>query len=241
MNQCQNCKCNVMGVCTVCFMPVDRAMSYLGECGCEQPAEFFFRYPPEFPPIIGFAGFARAGKDTCADMVREMFPDVYTRSAFANALKDECGLMLSMVDDDFPDLHDDRSKVKYRDFLVFWGKFRRQQQEDYWIKKLNNSEMAKRRKNSKSRLGTVISDVRYPNEVDWIHKNGGIVIYISRPSAVPANSEEHYTVNEILRNGMEDYRIENNGSLEDLKEKVIKLISEVIYAEKVHKDIPGNT
>ena len=232
--KCTSCKCNVNGVCIVCFMPVDRAMAYLGECECAQPREFTFRHPPEFPNIIGFAGFARAGKDTCADMVKAMFPDVYTRSAFANRLKYECGLMLSMVEDDFPDLREDEGKIKYRDFLVFWGKFRRKQQEDYWIK---NLECDGCRVTSR----TIISDVRYPNEADWIHKNKGIVIYVSRPSAVPANSEEHYTVNEILRNGMDDYRIDNEGSLEDLREKVIKLISEVIYAEKVCKDVPGNS
>ena len=58
---------------------------------------------------------------------------------------------------------------------------------------------------------------------------------------MPANGEELNTINEILRNGMEDYRIDNTGNLEDLKIKVIKLISEIIYAERVHKGVSGDT
>ena len=112
-------------MCVVTFMPVDRAMSYLGECECRTRNR---KFKQEFPKIIGFAGYARAGKDTCADFVKEMFPEEYSRSSFANRLKYECSLMLSMVMDDFPDLRLTEDKIKYRDFLVFWGKYRRKMQ-----------------------------------------------------------------------------------------------------------------
>ena len=230
-NQCKDCKCNVNGICIVAFMPVDRAMAYLGECECEGKNT---KFKQNLPNIIGFSGFARAGKDTCADIAKEILPG-YSRSSFAHRLKYECSLMLSMVDDDFPNLFETEDKVKYRDFLVFWGKFRRKLQPDYWIKKLEDKSSLP--VSSK----TIISDVRYPNEVEWIHENKGVVIYVSRPSAVPANSEELNTINEILRNGMEDYRIDNTGNLEDLKIKVIKLISEIVYAERIHKGVSGDT
>lgn len=116
-------------------MPVDRALSYLGECECRARNR---KFKQEFPKIIGFAGYARAGKDTCADFVKGMFPNVYSRSAFANRLKYECSLMLSMVSDDFPNLFDDEDKIKYRDFLVFWGRYRRKMQPDYWIEHLED-------------------------------------------------------------------------------------------------------
>lgn len=231
-NQCKDCSCNVNGICVVAFMPVDRALSYLGECECRTRNR---KFKQEFPKIIGFAGYARAGKDTCADFVKEMFPKVYSRSAFANRLKYECSLMLSMVSDDFPNLFDDEDKVKYRDFLVFWGRYRRKMQPDYWIEHLEDEN------HNKVNSMTIISDVRYLNEIDWINKNGGIVIYVSRPNVGPANEEEENSFGKILRTYRFQHFLLNNGGLEDLKEKVIKLISEIIYAEKVHKDIPGNS
>ncbi len=230
-NQCKDCSCNVNNMCVVTFMPVDRAMAYLGECRCEAKNT---KFKENLPNIIGFSGFARAGKDTCADITKEMLPG-YSRSSFAHRLKYECSLMLSMVDDDFPNLFETEDKVKYRDFLVFWGKFRRKQQEDYWIKNLEDE------KSNPVSTKTIISDVRYPNEAQWIWKQGGIVILVERPGVGPANEEEGQSIQTIILERHYNYVLLNDGSLEDLKEKIIKLISEIIYAERVHKGVSGDT
>ena len=231
-NQCKDCSCNINNMCVVTFMPVDRAMSYLGECECRTRNR---KFKQEFPKIIGFAGYARVGKDTCADFVKEMFPEEYSRSSFANRLKYECSLMLSMVMDDFPDLRLTEDKIKYRDFLVFWGKYRRKMQSDYWIKNLEDE------KSNPVSTKTIISDVRYPNEVQWIWKQGGIVILVERPGIGPANEEEGQSIQTIILERHYNYVLLNDGSLEDLKEKIIKLISEIVYAERIHKGVSGDT
>ena len=206
-------------------MPVDRAMAYLGECRCDAKAEL--------PTIIGFAGYARAGKDTCADFMAQLFNGRYTRSAFANRLKYECGLMLSMVTDDFPDLHETEAKIKYRDFLVFWGKYRRQMQPDYWIEKLEDEHG----KPAGSR--TIISDVRYLNEAEWIIGKGGVVVLVERPGVGPANGEEAGSIGNIKRYTMYDYIVRNDGSIPDLKGNLMKLaarLSEALHDSGIYED-----
>lgn len=218
MDQCAECAHNVKGMCLVSFMSVEQAKSYLGSSSC---ASRNIKMKP--PKLIGICGYARAGKDTAADMIHDLSDGIYYRkAAFANVLKDECNLMLSMVDDEFPDLHLEEDKIKYRDFLVFWGKFRREKfRPDYWIDKLVDSIDVDIEDPDR---GLVISDVRYPNEAKWIKDRGGIVFYIDRPGVVAANYEEAGTIGEILEKKLYDIIIHNNGTLEDLADKICGIL-----------------
>jgi hypothetical protein len=68
----------------------------------------------------------------------------------------------------------------------------------------------------------IITDVRFPNEVERIHKEGGIVIRIHRD--IP-NQSNH--ISETMLDGYTDfdYTIENDGTIDELVEK-IRLILE---------------
>ena len=108
-------------------------------------------------------------------------------------------------------------------------------QSDYWIKHLED-------KNSNPVSSkTIISDVRYPNEVQWIWKQGGIVVLVQRPDVGPANEEEGQSIKTIILERYYNYILLNDGNLEDLKEKIMKLISEIVYAERIHKGVSGDT
>lgn len=220
-NQCEGCGCNINDMCVVAFMPIDRVMSYLGECECR-----IRKLKRNFPSVIGFAGYARVGKDTCADFAKEWLPEDYSRSSFANRLKRECGLMLSAVTEDSPNLLLTENKIKYREFLVFWGRHRRKAQPDYWIENLEDEN------SNPVSSKTVISDVRYPNEAQWIRKRGGVVVLVERPNVGPANEEEKQSIQTIVSERYYDYALLNDGSLDDLKEKVAKLIAEMIIVHK---------
>jgi hypothetical protein len=66
----------------------------------------------------------------------------------------------------------------------------------------------------------IISDVRYPNEVQRIHDHGGIVLNITKPDHEFPNdgrSDLHESETQIL---LTDFIIDNYGTLKDLYEKL---------------------
>lgn len=137
--------------------------------------------------VIGISGPARAGKDTLFEVLDDLFETVnLTRLAFADALKAEC--------DDFLKTHtgisaftsDTAEKEIIRPFLVAYGsKVRRKMNPRCWIECIEKSI-----KENKKDTIYVLTDVRYPNELDWIEGQGGLSIHVSRDGVLPANSEE---------------------------------------------------
>lgn len=72
--------------------------------------------------------------------------------------------------------------------------------------------------------GMVISDVRFPNEADWIHSQGGILIEILRPDAAPVAS--HASEQQDL-SGFPRHIINNTGTIDDLHDAINAIIGKV--------------
>jgi hypothetical protein len=69
----------------------------------------------------------------------------------------------------------------------------------------------------------VITDVRFPNEAEAIKAQGGVLWRIQRPYVGPANTHP----SETALDGYEfDAIVENNGFVEDLHEKIDKLLGQ---------------
>jgi hypothetical protein len=149
--------------------------------------------------VIGFGHRARQGKNTAAQAVLDACPlDMQVRMyAFADALKTEvrkvccafggqyaliaawkeAGLMPEWVQCEDP---------KPRTLLQWWGtEYRKAKDPDYWIKRLrttlseHNPDVA------------LITDVRFPNEVAFIHGIGGYVCKVTRLGAPDVQVQEH--------------------------------------------------
>lgn len=71
--------------------------------------------------------------------------------------------------------------------------------------------------NKNININTIISDVRFQNEIDAIIKEDGIIIKIIRPEN--DNKDSHESEKNIL-NLKGNYEIINNGTLEDLYSKI---------------------
>lgn len=84
--------------------------------------------------------------------------------------------------------------------------------DDCWLR------IAKRRFTGKD----AISDVRFSNEAEFVHENGGIVVNLTRDAAeeVSAHSSENGLCSEYY-----DVLIENNGTVQDLYKELDKLIA----------------
>lgn len=140
--------------------------------------------------IIGISGVARSGKDTLANNFVKIFKNLgikAKRYAFADELKREVRPFLKKhVGLDSFTQNDDEKKI-IRPFLVAYGThIRRALNQDCWIDSLKD--------HLKEDGISIISDVRYENEADWIQKNG-FLIHIARLDKnnnliKPANQEE---------------------------------------------------
>lgn len=141
--------------------------------------------------IIGISGPARSGKDTLGDQFVKILTEYGLKCqkvSFANQLKTETDDFLKSTIGISSFTQNDDEKNIIRPFLVTWGTHvRRKLDPDVWIKSVE--------KLLKNDVVTIISDVRFENELNWIKNNGGHSVFVDRYSTdgkliLPANKDE---------------------------------------------------
>jgi dephospho-CoA kinase len=168
--------------------------------------------------IVGLSGYAQSGKDTVANHLVEHYG--FTRIAFADSIR-EALYRLNPSLPDVPDLPGVTLKsavdsmgwefVKNisphtRALLQRFGTevARDLWDEDFWV------DLAMKKASSLDKV--VITDVRYPNELEAILKANGDVWRIIKPNIAPVNRHasevalDHYQFNRIILN---DTSLEN--------------------------------
>lgn len=177
--------------------------------------------------LVALCGAAGAGKDTVADMLPAR------KLAFADALYREVAeawgveqhvlrcretketptgelALFRCADDSFvEDSHfgDHWGIARIpRQILQWWGDYRRAQDPDYFVKQMQPDG------------DTVITDVRFPNEAALVRQLGGQLWQIRRPG-YEAGGTGHASDTDGSEFGP-DYVIENDASLEQLKDRV---------------------
>jgi len=132
--------------------------------------------------------------------------------AFADALKQEIiratGVTLSDIE---------THKELFRPLLQVWGtEFRRKWNgDDYWISKVRLATDS-----APDNALVVVTDVRYPNEVDFIRKRGGYLVQVVRPECKPTDTHVSET---SMGHEVPNYQVDNSGSLHQLRENVTTL------------------
>ena len=185
--------------------------------------------------IIGLCGHARSGKDTFCESAKILLSKKEVgaaRVAFADKIKEDlddlCRNKIGMSA--FTD--DPEEKKMLRPLFVTYGTdIMRKLDSNWWIDKLDT----KIQTHFSCDVLPIITDVRYPNEMDWIReKNNGVIVYIARKGVGPANKEEK-TNNSILENGS-DYRVSwptfGEKDINQADKYVLKIINK-IYKSKI--------
>ena len=159
--------------------------------------------------IIGICGFIGSGKDTVANYLVEEHN--YQRDSFAGALKDAVASVFSwdrqLLEGTTPEAREWREQVDTwwaerlsmpeltpRWVLQYWGTevCRQGFHDDIWIASLEHRLL-------QQDSDVVISDVRFPNEVEVIKKAGGKVWWVQR-GALP----DWYPQGMLASNGYTD-------------------------------------
>lgn len=157
--------------------------------------------------IIGIAGVAQVGKDTFTDSLIDLFKEQgqsAQRVAFADALKEDLKDFLLAKTGVNPYTKDSSSKNLLRPLMVEYGRLMRALTHgQYWIDEIKE----KIENNTKNNIISILSDVRYANEAEWVNQStSGITIHLHRSGIEAANKEEahhdplaqktcHYSIN----------------------------------------------
>ena len=163
--------------------------------------------------IIGISGKKRSGKDTIYRLIKELQGIHPLRAAFGDQIKEEVADVTGVEVD-----HIEEHKERFRPMLQWWGAdFRRHYNgESYWLDK-----MLAKMQTVAGREVLVITDVRYPNEAELVKKAGGIMIRVDRRTGL---EDPHSSENLLDDFEGFDYRLTNNSTLFDLKEKVYRIV-----------------
>ena len=202
--------------------------------------------------IIGLCGFISAGKDTVADYLVDSYD--FRRESFANTLKDAVANVFGwdriLLEGRTKEARDWREQVDTwwaerlsipdltpRWVLQQWGTevCRKGFHDDIWIASVEN-------KLRKSADDIVISDCRFPNEIQAIKRAGGKVVWVQRgimphwyDIALQANrgvdSAIWWLINEKIHASETawvgtkfDYVLDNNRTIAHLYEQVKNLV-----------------
>ena len=180
--------------------------------------------------ILGLCGKKRVGKDTVADYIVSQYS--YAKLAFADPLYEMIfsgfeiggidGMKMLANKEEPMDAFMGRSLRHMLQTLgTEWG--RNMINEDVWVnvmdRKIRYIENGVEFGMNDSR-GVVISDVRMPNEAEFIKARGGYLLGIERDTG---NNDTHASENQEIE---ADYTIVNDGDYESLYAKVDKLLGE---------------
>jgi hypothetical protein len=182
--------------------------------------------------IIGVCGDIGSGKDTLASILID--EKSYTKLSFASSLKDAVSVIFGWNRDMLEGLtKESREWRETKDewwanrlnipgmtprwVLQNWGTelFRIHFHQDIWLASVENKI------NKMDNKNIVITDCRFPNEIETIKRLGGKIICVKRDSC---KGGQHAS-DTAWKNASFDQVIDNNGTLEEFRDKVLKHIS----------------
>ena len=202
--------------------------------------------------IIGVCGFIGSGKDTVADYLQNFHE--FRRESFASTLKDAVAAVFgwdrTMLEGRTKEAREWREQVDPwwaarldmptltpRWVLQYWGTevCRKGFHDDIWIASLEN-------KLRTSKDSIVISDCRFPNEIQSIKNAGGQIIWVQRgelpdwyDTAIAANQGHNWAVQDLKMRKIHasetawvgtqfDSVIDNNSSIDSLYQQAETLL-----------------
>lgn len=168
------------------------------------------------PTIIGLLGRSRSGKDTVANLLKELYPlQNYNIVRLSAPIKEAARALFLFSDDQLEGSLKETVDHRWgitprqvfqtltRDTMGYMG-------QDFFTKIFYHKYEA-------GLLGThiIIPDIRYSHDIDEIHRRGGLVIKIVRDrNPVHYSCENHIDAIHNLPT------LHNNGTLKDLKDQL---------------------
>jgi hypothetical protein len=150
--------------------------------------------------LIGFCGYKQSGKNTAAEYFRCNLPHAICL-AFADGVKESVAEAFGCT---VKQIEESKSNPIVRHLLQWVGtEYARAEKGEYvWIKDVERKMIDKD-------AIYIITDVRFPNESQWITDRGGVLIKVERAGLVNTDNHPSETNVDKLH---PDWRLANNGN-----------------------------
>lgn len=186
--------------------------------------------------VIGLGCTAQVGKDTAAEYLEKKFPGRVKRVAFADKVKNTAmevfGLSWEQCygPQEIKEAVDPRYGMTPREIMQGIGEKMREIWPSIWVDTVFNATIPQLLEEGFELF--VISDVRYPNEGDKVHENGGCVVKIIREDGGVTVGHEHSSETAMRNYEDFDFVIENNGTFEEFYAEVDRVMEEINVREE---------
>ena len=165
--------------------------------------------------IIIFSGKQYSGKDTAAKIMLKEMPD-FRRCAMGDIIKLTYGAEKGLTYEEI-----EKNKSVYRQDLINLGNWGREQDPDYWLKKIIEQDG-----------NIIVTDVRVPHEYEVFKSAGAVAIRVEASRETRASRGQLIGENDITEIGLDnindwDYIIHNNSDYENLEKQVLSIIKKL--------------
>lgn len=174
--------------------------------------------------LIGIAGKKRSGKDTAADIIRKNLKGNCLSFAFATILKEVVQKVFLISDEEMNNQKEvkiERLGYSPRLLLQKFGDHFREINSNVFIDYMEH-------KISNQTNNVIITDVRFDNECRFIKKNNGILIGIDAEERLKSTVVDNHVTEKGVSKDLVDFWVTNNGTKEQFKNKMIKLIKDIL-------------
>jgi hypothetical protein len=183
--------------------------------------------------IISITGKIGSGKDTIADIIMQYTPyHDWEIKKFAGKLKDIAEILSGVPKINFEDQEFKKQDMgpnwgmTYRDLLQKLGTeaMRNGLHKNVWVNALFSDYKGQQNADgSFSHPNWLITDTRFPNELEAAKTHNGITIKVVRESGNTIGTT-HASETALDDYTKWDYVVDNNGSLEDLKTQILSIL-----------------
>ncbi len=167
--------------------------------------------------IIIFSGKQYSGKDTLAGIMLKLMPE-FKRYAMGDVIKETYGKLHGISFDEI-----EKNKSIYRPELIALGDWGRNQDPDYWLKKIISAD------------GNIfVTDVRLKHEYEIFKAAGAISIRVEAPREIRATRGTLVSENDLTETDLDnindwDFIINNDKDLNKLTIIAQKLTEEILF------------
>lgn len=180
--------------------------------------------------LIAFNGGYGSGKSTAIRILKEEYSPfkITTTVKFAEVLYEMQEVLYKMIE---PVYYRPDDFIKDRKLLQFLGtEFGRSLDKNLWVKLWIDKV-----KSFPNHYTIVCDDCRFDNEAEAVKALGGVIIRIDRPDngahAQGGTGITNHASEQGINPALIDYTIVNNGTLEEFKDSLCKVLEQIWNAE----------